>query len=187
MGMTGHNWREKSDAGTVEVVENPADDQKGFADQFEGCRSHLLKLCRRILGESEGARDAVNDTYLRAYQSRAGFDGGNFVGWLVRIAQHICIDRIRKEPPVQSIDAGIEPASMDSEIRILTAIQIRAILKKLPPPQRRCLMLFYIEGLTAKEVAQAAGFTENQVKSYIQNGRRTFMREWKALRRKADE
>jgi RNA polymerase sigma-70 factor (ECF subfamily) len=162
-------------------------DQERFARQFEDCRPQLLKLCQRILGQSDGARDAVSETYVHAYRHWADFDGANFPGWLSRIAQRVCVDRLRREAPGLRVDAGTEPASADPEGRIVNAIQIRSILAKLPEEQRRCLKLFYIEGFTAKEVAKETGFTEGQVKSYLQNGRRNFIRAWKAIKEKGDE
>lgn len=139
------------------------------------------------MSEPDEAQDAVNETYLRAYGNLAQFEPGNFPGWLSRIAKRICLDRLRREFPVQRLDTETEPGSTDSEVRILNAIQIRSILAKLPEPQRRCLKLFYIEGFTAKEVAMETRFTEKQVKSYLQNGRRNFLQAWNAMEDKGDE
>jgi RNA polymerase sigma-70 factor (ECF subfamily) len=65
-------------------------------------------------------------------------------------------------------------------MRVVNAIQIRTILRGLPEEQRICLKLFYFEGYSAKEVAERTGFTEKQVKSYLQNGRRNFLSAWNA-------
>ena len=179
MNMTGDERREKAGCEQVELL--AAEDQETFAERFVACWPHLLKLCQRMLGESDGARDAVSETYLRSLRGRVGFDGNNFQGWLSRIAQHVCIDRRRNEFVRQGLATGIEPAVPDSEVRILNALQVRSILAGLPEAQRRCLKLFYIEGFTAKEVAKTTGFADKQVKSHLQNGRRNFIREWKAL------
>jgi RNA polymerase sigma factor (sigma-70 family) len=69
-------------------------------------------------------------------------------------------------------------------MQFLTAVQIRAILNRLPEQQRHCLKLFYIEGFSAKEVAQRTGFSDGLVKSCLQNGRRNFIREWKKSQEK---
>ena len=45
-------------------------------------------------------------------------------------------------------------------------------LESLGANQRRCLELFYLERKCYKEVADITGFTLNEVKSYIQNGKR---------------
>ena len=182
--MTGDERREKAGSEQTDFELLAAREQETFAGRFVECWPHLLRLCQRILGESDAARDAVSETYLRAFRGRVGFDGNNFPGWLSRIAQHVCIDRRRYEFVRQGLDTAVEPAVTDSEVCILNALQVRSILAGLPEPQRRCLKLFYIEGFTAKEVAQATGFADKLVKSHLQNGRRNFIREWKALNKK---
>src|SRR5262249_20117978 len=121
------------------------DRERQFAGCFEDCRPQVTKLCRRILGRTDGAEDAVQDTFLRAYRNLSRFDGANLPAWLSRIAKHVCIDQIRAELPVRPLDEGNGPAAADDEMRFLTAIQIRTILSKLSERQRRCLKLFYIE------------------------------------------
>jgi len=165
MGMAGRD-------GPADVPCLRADDEEQLARGFEDCRPHLMKLCRRILGQADGTEDAVHDTYLRAFGNWSRFDGVNLPGWLSRIAQHICIDQIRARLPVRPLDEGDEPVTAGEEMRRVTAIQIRTILGKLPDQQRQCLKLFYIEGFSAK------------VKSYLQNGRRNFILEWEALKQK---
>ena len=45
-------------------------------------------------------------------------------------------------------------------------------LQTLPPEQKTCLTLFYLEQKTYTEVADLTGYDLKQVKSYLQNGRR---------------
>jgi RNA polymerase sigma-70 factor (ECF subfamily) len=155
---------------------------------FEKCAPTLLKRCRRILHAEDGAEDAVHDTFVRAFESQAHFDGRNFPGWVLRIAERLCIDRLRArqlnchEAPANGAES-VDPNTKYAEVHFLTAAQIRAVLSQLPDPQRQCLKLFYIEGYSAKEVAAATGFTDKQVKSYLQNGRRNFVKLWKALQK----
>ena len=152
-----------------------------FALRFEDRRRELLKLCQRTLGASDGAEDAVQQTYLHAYANRSRFDGVNFPGWVARIAQHICIDVLRARWPSRELEDAHGLATTHDEMRLVNAIQIRTILRGLPEQQRICLKLFYLEGYSAKEVAERAGFTEKQVKSYLQNGRRNFVLAWNAV------
>jgi RNA polymerase sigma-70 factor (ECF subfamily) len=154
-------------------------------EQLAACvqtfRPQLTKVCQRILGELDSALDAVSETYLRAHRGRADFDGVNIHGWLLCIARRVCLDRLRREVLYADREEGVDPASTDSEMRLLTALQIRSILADLSDEQRRCLKLFYIEGYSMKELAKATGFSEKQVKSFLQNGRRNFIRAWKAM------
>ena len=45
-------------------------------------------------------------------------------------------------------------------------------LMALKEEQRKCLQLFYLENLSYKAIQEATGFTLNEIKSYIQNGKR---------------
>jgi len=186
METTGDQVPEVVNSGSAEVGPG-ADDHERFASLFQDCRPWLQNLCQRILGESDQASDAVSETYLRACRNRANFDGVNLAGWLSCIAKHICIDRMRREFPTQSLNEVIGPATTDSEVRTLTGMHIRAVLSELPERQRRCLKLFYIEGFSAKEVANATGWTDKQVKSYLQNGRRNFIRLWNGSEGKGND
>jgi RNA polymerase sigma-70 factor (ECF subfamily) len=169
-------------------IKGPApDNQESFAQSFEHWRPMLLRVCTRVLGPHGGAEDAVHETYLRAYANRLRFDGANLPGWLSQIARNICIDRTRLAAPLERPAEGIDRGSTHDEMRLLNKIHIRTILGKLPDHQRRCLKLFYIEGCSAIEVAKETGFTLKQVKSYLQNGRRNFILEWDALKKRRHE
>ena len=154
-----------------------------FLQLFLSCQPRLLANCRRTIGNASDAEEVVQDTYVRAYENLRSFDGRNLPAWLSRIAQHLCIDRIRarSRAPLFAPASGRDCIAQFSEMRLITAAEIRTVLAKLPDSQRLCLKLFYIEGLTAKEVAETTGFTEKQVKSYLQNGRRNFIRHWQSL------
>jgi len=60
------------------------------------------------------------------------------------------------------------------------AAEILAVLSRLPVEQQICLRLFYIEGYSAKEISMLARYSDKNVKSYIQNGRRRFKLAWHA-------
>ncbi|RZK48411.1 MAG: hypothetical protein EOO59_16850, partial [Hymenobacter sp.] len=49
-------------------------------------------------------------------------------------------------------------------------------LSQLPPDQRRCLELFYLEEKSYQEIVATTGLALNLVKSHLQNGRRMLKR-----------
>src|SRR5512140_618703 len=59
-----------------------------------------------MLGESEAAEDAAQETFLRAYQHIHRYDRKRPFGtWLLSIAAHYCIDRLRRRKfTMMSID-----------------------------------------------------------------------------------
>jgi RNA polymerase sigma-70 factor, ECF subfamily len=74
-------------------------DASGFAALAERYRRQLLVHCYRMLGSLEEAEDAVQETLLRAWRARAGFEGRSlFRTWLYRIATNICLNALQRSP-----------------------------------------------------------------------------------------
>ena len=69
-----------------------AHDEFSVLDEF---RAELLVHCYRMLGSAEEAEDVVQETYLRAWRSYAGFEGRSSARtWLYRIATNACLSAI---------------------------------------------------------------------------------------------
>ena len=51
-------------------------------------------------------------------------------------------------------------------------ILIQEAFKKLKNPQQKCMTLFYLEDKSYKEIEEKTEYTLNQIKSYLQNGKR---------------
>ena len=78
-------------------------------------------------------------------------------------------------PYVMETDGGLHqgaPSLEEKQEEELKLQQMEAALTKLDQHQQQCIQLFYLEQKCYQEVATITGFTLNQVKSYIQNGKR---------------
>jgi RNA polymerase sigma-70 factor (ECF subfamily) len=60
-------------------------------------QDYIYSITYRIMGESDGAADSAQETFLTAYRKLTSFRGGNFKAWLARIATNTCYDELRKQ------------------------------------------------------------------------------------------
>ena len=72
-------------------------DEAAFTQLVEAFQAPIYNLCYRMLGEAGEAEDAAQETFLRAYSQLTSYDPHrSFKTWLFSIANHHCIDRLRK-------------------------------------------------------------------------------------------
>jgi RNA polymerase sigma-70 factor (ECF subfamily) len=155
-------------------------DEAAFAALTEPYRRQLHVHCYRMLGSYDEAEDLVQETLLRAWRGRGGFEGRSMVRtWLYRIATNACLDfleskshRLRLlESPQAAESYGVEwiqpypdrlldeVASRDSEpdalviARETIELAYLAAIQYLPPKQRAILILRDALGWSAKETA----------------------------------
>jgi RNA polymerase sigma-70 factor, ECF subfamily len=142
-------------------------------------RGELNAYCRRMLGSSVDAEDAVQETLLRAWRSSGRFEGRAPVrSWLYRIATNVCLDALahtaRRPVPVDEVPASVDPPSPpeDPSDRALAREDLRlaiiAATGNLPPRQRAVLMLRDVLSWRASEVAELLGTTPAGVNSALQ-------------------
>src|SRR5687768_17323864 len=72
---------------------------EAFAALAERYRHQLRVHCYRLLGSVDDAEDLVQETFLRAWRGRAGFEGRSlFRTWLYRIATNACLSALERNP-----------------------------------------------------------------------------------------
>ena len=190
-------------------------DHSGFAALAERHRRELHVHCYRMLASFDEAEDAVQETFLKAWRGRSGFDGGSqFRAWLYRIATNVCLDMLRHSsrrtsansfaevPWLQPYpDLLLEAAAPSDEqpeavaiSRETISLAFLAALQVLPPRQRAALVARDVLGWPASETASALGTSVAAANSALQRARATMQShlpdtraEWSAQEPSAEE
>ncbi|HSF41615.1 MAG TPA: sigma-70 family RNA polymerase sigma factor [Thermoanaerobaculia bacterium] len=170
------------DPGWEALARVAAGEANAFALVVERHQERLLRLCERLLGDPEEARDAAQEVFLKAYRKAADVrPQGQVYTWLYRIAVNHCLNKLRRrklvrflrwEPPEEGgapafdpPDGGADPAAALEIRRRWQAT--RKVIGRLPENQRVVLILARFEGLSYQQIAQIMGITEGAVESRL--------------------
>lgn len=137
-----------------------------------------------MLGSHTDAEDAVQETLLRAWRSRARFEGrGRLGSWLRRIATNVCVDmmKARSRRPIPAdplslqaapLEAGAETDPAEQALaREAVRLALLVAVERLPARQRVVLVLREALGWKANEVAELLGISDAAVNSALQRAR----------------
>lgn len=161
------NWVRKAQAGDTDAFE-----------RLVRCyQTAVYNLAYRMLGDRMEAEDAAQETFIRAYQGLEGFDMARpFKTWLLSIAAHHCIDRLRRRRPTVSLDeVQLSAASADPESAILrreVREQVQRLLDRLSPADRAVVVLYYWYDGSLAEIAEMLGTSASAIKSRLYRARR---------------
>ncbi len=152
-------------------------DRHSFSLLVEAYSRPVYNLTYRMLGNPQEAEDAAQETFLRAWSRLDQYDAAHkFSTWVFSIANHHCIDRLRKRRTVQvSIDdnpvlqnlEGDAPAPDESALRSEHMREVQALMAQLEPDYRTPLVLRYWEDLSYEEIAATLEITVPAVKSRL--------------------
>jgi len=158
-------------------------DRAAFGCLVRAYERPVYNLAYRMLGNSADAEDAAQETFLRAYRKLASYQPERkFVNWLLSIASHYCIDRLRRSgrAPQLSLDDPLPPLWLESPSERPEQVvrrrqdrdEVRRVLDLLPPEYRAAVVLRYWYDLSYEEISAATGSTESAIKSRLHRARR---------------
>ncbi len=187
-GMTQRTQPQEADPDRGILERAAAGDAEAFGVLVTRHQERLLRLCERMLGDVEEARDATQEVFLKAFRKAGSYrPRGKVYTWLYRIAVNHCLNRLRRRKVVRFLSFGElgktdaaseEPAAaFDPTDRAPDAAeqlaarrrwrQTKRLIDGLPPGQRAVLVLVKLEGLSYRRAAEALEITEGAVESRL--------------------
>ncbi len=165
--------------------------QKNEAWRFEGLEAHrpcLVRFLRRRIDDENAVQDLVQDTLMRGARYRQrGMAAGRLRAWLLRIAQNLHSDALRKRSTEPT--TGLEPDSFD-ELELRSPVgrelawrgvvyawdemrdHLRHAVARLPQGDQIVLEGFYGGQVSTSELARTLGVRRALVKVRLFRARR---------------
>ena len=136
----------------------------------------LYGVCMKYLKNSEEARDAVQQIFLKAITELHKYEVSYFGSWVYMIAKNHCLMSLRNRRREVTVDLVVDQAGPAENPDPLKDEQIlrelEEALQHLNQEQKTCIRLFYLQRKSYQMIASETGYNILQVKSYIQNGKR---------------
>lgn len=173
-----------------------ADDQRLIAECLQGrsaafgelvCRyqDRLYNTLYRLFGNAEDAQDALQETFLHAYQALGNFKGDSlFFTWIYRIAINTAISLKRKQKVVLSINPTpeqggvaepLDPSEFSQPSRALEQVEqeqrLQRALNRLSSEHRTVLVMKDIEGQKYETMAEILGVPIGTIRSRLHRAR----------------
>lgn len=150
---------------------------------FERYAPLVLGVCMKYLKNEDDSKDAVLQIFEKLVTDLKKYEISKFSSWLHSVAKNYCYMQLRnREALFQRADelkehvVFMESASLshqeDDQLNEKHLRYLDTAINSLNNEQKICIELFYLKEESYQDIADLTGFSLNQVKSYIQNGKR---------------
>lgn len=174
----------------TELIKKSIDgDGQAFATLIKRVETRLLRLVRSEIADPTYAEDVLQEVLLDVWRGLKQLrDWERWEAWALQIARHRCYDFFgsaqRREEPMAHSDlepiidrqrgySGFESELLDSVLHVLS---------EAPPDHAEAARLFYVEGLTIRQIAVNLERPEGTIKRWLSNAR-SFVRSRLGLRK----
>ncbi|MCS7092692.1 MAG: RNA polymerase sigma factor [Patescibacteria group bacterium] len=157
------------------VTKSKNGDLKSFEALVKKYQQPLLRKAKIILKDDEFAKDAVQDTFVKAYKNLFKFDEKKpFRPWIYKIMTNTAYDIIKKEKKLVALSDNVptsEESMLEKLIRIEEIKRLIRALSKLPEMYEKPLREFYIENMSYAKIATAMNLPINTIRTRIHRGK----------------
>ena len=156
------------------AADRAADAAERLGRLFDAHHDRLYRLARRMSGSVEAARDAVQDTFLRAARSPHAIPDGmpHEEAWLVRVLVNVCRDEWRKRDVRRRAACQLVPVhEAGGESALIARATVQRALQALPPRRRAILVMYELEGAGIPAIAALLGIRAVTVRWHLSVGR----------------
>ncbi len=140
-------------------------------------------VCLFYFRDQQTAKDAVMQIFEKLTIELRKSEVKNFKVWLSCVVRNYCISELRKRKgkyflPETYLEFEVTECNIQEEEKAALVTNekleryLRETLPMLKDQQRQCVEAFYLKSLSYEDISKTYGYSVNEVKSYIQNGKR---------------
>ena len=149
-----------------------------FEVLYERYSIRAIAFARRVIGNEEGAEDAMQEAFFSILRSAHTFDPERrFTPWFFTVLHHACLAELKKRnvsvtlddvgEPVFEEDLTVEPDERDA---------LRKALETLAPPHREAIALRFYENRPYEDIAAITGAPAGTLRSRVHHALRRLAR-----------
>ena len=136
-------------------------------------------VCLKYFKEPETAKDAVMQVFEELVTKLRKHTVENFRGWIHQVARNYCLMQLRTPKNLKTVEFNGELMQNQETVHLNGVLEkeenfkrLEKCLDQLTGDQQATIKLFYLESKCYNEIVELTGIEWNQVRSFIQNGRR---------------
>jgi len=161
--------------------------EQAFLEIYDRYVHRVHGLTLHILGDSMLAEEVTQDTFLKLWSRARQYlaERGAFLPWLLTMARHVALDRLRleKRRPALSDSNDPEDAWQVLPDHETTSDESRwrsmyFAVQSLQPDQRQVIELAYYQGLSQTEIAEVLGWPLGTVKTRLRAAMEKLREDW---------
>ncbi len=177
MRLFGRNgWDKLTDEEIIYLFKTQKDNR--LIEEVYKRYSHLVfGVCLKYLKNKQNAEDVTLNIFSELSEKFMKHEIQNFKSWLYTSSKNACFMELRKRKvEFNSLEENITIYDEDSisskEVNEMKLEKLELAIQELNEEQRFCIEAFYLQKLSYEEITKKTSYSLNEVKSFIQNGKR---------------
>lgn len=167
-----------SDSELVSLYKKTSDLQV-LGELYQRYMDLVYGVCLKYFKQPEIAKDSVMNIFEELVLKLKKHDVINFKSWLYQVAKNHCLMQLRTPRNLKTVELNQDLVQTEENVHLNGVLEkeenfnkLQYCMGKLTEDQRKTIQLFYLDGKCYNEIVDQTGFEWNQVRSFIQNGRR---------------
>lgn len=170
------------------VLQAQRGDQAAFETLYERYNDRICRYVTRLVGNDGIGCELAQEVFLKAWEALPGLrDASRFTSWLYRIATNRAYNHQQHEKllhmiPWEKHEIKVElPSIAGPEEAVEKTELLRLALARVSPTYRPCLILYVIEELSQRQIAELLQMKESCVGKYVSRGKEELRQMYRTL------